>query len=141
MVCKTDEYYDSRLRDCRQCSLICDPPYASSEHQEECLSNCPDYRKTGAPVVVPAMGQWAYLLIALAVFIIVTISVIIVFVLCCRKRLRCKRVPVEPPVSLTEVERFVSPIQESKPPDPSSSPGIPLHVINNRAMSTSTTVR
>lgn len=41
MVCKTDEYYDSRLRDCRQCSLICDPPYASSEHQEECLSNCP----------------------------------------------------------------------------------------------------
>jgi len=41
MACISDEYYDTVLRGCRQCSLVCDPPYSSSGKNEECTANCP----------------------------------------------------------------------------------------------------
>jgi len=138
MDCKSDEYYDTAVRECRHCSLVCDPQYSSSENNAECLSNCPGYMKTDAPPVVAAIGPLGYVFITLAV--VAVIAAIIVFTLWYRKRLQCTRTPVKPPVLLTAEdnieERLVVAIPESEPPDPYISPGIPLHGANNRSLST-----
>jgi len=135
MGCKSDEYYDSVLHDCRHCSLVCDPPYSPPEHQEECLFNCPGYRKTEAPVVA-AVGPVVYILITLTAVVMV-ISVIMI-VLWRQQRLRCRRAPVIQPVALADGERLVEAIPESGPGYLPSSPGIRVHGNNNQALCTST---